>query len=121
MSRRSRPVFRAAAVALTLAGTAGCMLSRTRVLDPLSPAERSTAVALRTHVEAIAAEPHNLEHYPALQRAASYIDGRFSAAGYAATRQTFQVGAMQAANIEAEVQGQRHPERIVVIGAHYDS
>jgi Zn-dependent M28 family amino/carboxypeptidase len=117
-----RGAVRLWAVLLTLLGTAGCgLLSRVRHLAPLTTAERDGAIVLRRHVEALAAEPHNVTFYPALRGAAEYIEARFHEAGYAPRRQAYVVSGREVANIEVERVGTMRPERIVVIGAHYDS
>ena len=41
---------------------------------PVTEGERDVAQRLRSHVEAIASEPHNIAHYPALERSAAYIE-----------------------------------------------
>jgi Zn-dependent M28 family amino/carboxypeptidase len=113
---------RVVALVLTLLGTVACgVLSRIRHLAPLTTAERDAAVVLRRHVEAIAAEPHNVTFYPALQRAAEYIELRFREAGYVPRRQAYLVSGREVANIEVERVGTTRPEQIAVIGAHYDA
>jgi acetylornithine deacetylase/succinyl-diaminopimelate desuccinylase-like protein len=87
----------------------------------LTPNEHAIAIALRRHVLAISTAPRNLRHYESLQRAAAYIDEEFSRAGYAPRHQVFEVEGRRVANIEAEQRGSRRAERILVIGAHYDS
>jgi hypothetical protein len=87
----------------------------------LTPDERAVSTALRRHVLAIASAPRNLWHYESLQRTAAYIDEEFSRAGYVPRRQVFEVEGRRVANIEAERRGSRRPDRIFVIGAHYDS
>lgn len=113
------------AVLLTLIGTAksAIVVSRTRQLGELSPRELEVAAALRRHVEAIASEPHNIAHYPALQRAATYIEQQLQRAGYTPMRQSYLVGPHEVANIEAEHAAAPAPgrTRVVVFGAHYDS
>jgi hypothetical protein len=86
-----------------------------------TPDERAVSTALRRHVLAIASAPRNLWHYESLQRTAAYIDEEFSRAGYVPRRQVFEVEGRRVANIEAERRGSRRPERVLVIGAHYDS
>ena len=49
---------------------------------PPTAAETDLAERLRRHVEAIASEPHNVAHYPALERSAAYIEGELKALGY---------------------------------------
>jgi Zn-dependent M28 family amino/carboxypeptidase len=60
-------------------------------------------------------------HYESLQRADAYISGELTRAGYHPRRQVYEVAGRQVANIEAERRGSHQPDRIVVIGAHYDS
>jgi Zn-dependent M28 family amino/carboxypeptidase len=62
-----------------------------------------------------------LRHYESLQRTAAYIDEEFSRAGYDPRHQVFEVEGRRVANIEAERLGSRRPDRVLVIGAHYDS
>jgi Zn-dependent M28 family amino/carboxypeptidase len=114
--------LRTAAVVATVVGTAGSLLlSRGRQLAPLTAEEQRTALALRRHVEAIASEPHNIRHPSALRRAEDYITATFRAAGYTPARRPYRVALSEVANVEAERRGRTHPERIVVVGAHYDS
>jgi Zn-dependent M28 family amino/carboxypeptidase len=87
----------------------------------LTPEEPAVAAALQRHVVAIASAPRNLWHYESLRRAAAYIDDEFRQAGYDPRHQTFEVEGCRVANIEAERHGSRRPDRILVIGAHYDS
>jgi len=87
----------------------------------LTPKEHAIARALRRHVIALADTPRNLWHYQSLQRAAAYIDEAFTRAGYHPRHQVFDVEGRRIANIEAEQHGRHRPDRILVIGAHYDS
>jgi Zn-dependent M28 family amino/carboxypeptidase len=86
-----------------------------------TPEEQTIAAALRRHVAAIANSPRNLSRFESLQRAAAYIDGELTRAGYDPRHQAYEVAGRQVANIEAERRGSRRPARIIVIGAHYDS
>lgn len=90
-------------------------------LTALTPDEHVIAAALRRHVVAIADTPRNLWHYESLQHAAAYIDGEFTRAGYQPRHQVYEVEGRRVANIEAERLGNRRSDRILVIGAHYDS
>ena len=56
-----------------------------------------------------------------LRAAADYIERELRSYRYAPERQTFEVGGHAFANIEAEIKGTKHPENILVIGAHYDT
>lgn len=63
----------------------------------------------------------NLNRYPQLCEAADYIESKFVEFGFEPKRQTFQVQREDCFNIEAELTGMTEPEKIVIIGAHYDS
>lgn len=56
-----------------------------------------------------------------LMQTASYIAGQFSSFGYSVARQQFSYRGSTYENIEAELTGVGAPERILVIGAHYDT
>jgi Zn-dependent M28 family amino/carboxypeptidase len=94
----------------------------------VSPTSSSAAPALaerlRTHVSAIASQEHNTATPLALERAAAYIETALTGAGYTPTRQEYAAGGQRVRNIEGAVgnvaKGKR-PERIFIVGAHYDS
>jgi Zn-dependent M28 family amino/carboxypeptidase len=94
----------------------------------VSPTSSSAAPALaerlRTHVSAIASQEHNTATPLALERAAAYIETTLAQAGYTPTRQEYAAGGQRVRNIEVAVgnvaKGKR-PERIFIVGAHYDS
>lgn len=79
---------------------------------------------LRAHVSAIASNEHNMGTPRALERAAVYIETALASAGYQPTRQEYTGGGQRVRNIEAAVgnvaKGKR-PDRIFIVGAHYDS
>jgi Zn-dependent M28 family amino/carboxypeptidase len=82
------------------------------------------AERLRGHVNAIASREHNTGTPLELERAAVYIETALTRAGYRPTRQEYMAGGQRVRNIEATVgnvaQGKR-PDRIFIVGAHYDS
>jgi hypothetical protein len=93
-------------------------------LPPADDAITSLAAELRGDVELLAVEigERNVGRRPeALARAADWLEGEFRKAGYQPQRQTYRVGEVDCANIEAQRPGTAHPEQIVVVGAHYDS
>ena len=59
--------------------------------------------------------------YPALMRAAEYIEACLHGSGYETTRQTYEVSRLPVSNIEAVRPGGKKAEEIVVVGAHYDT
>jgi Zn-dependent M28 family amino/carboxypeptidase len=94
--------------------------------NPTSAASAAPELAerLRGHVSAIASTEHNTGTPRALERAAVYIETALTSAGYRPTRQEYMAGGQRVRNIEAAVgnvaQGKR-PDRIFIVGAHYDS
>jgi hypothetical protein len=90
---------------------------------PVTVAERDLAARLRRHVEAIASVPHNVEHYPALERSAAYIETELKALGYTPQAQVYDIGAKPVRNIAVELApaGTTAATPSLVVGAHYDS
>ncbi|MBM3271558.1 MAG: M28 family peptidase [Candidatus Sericytochromatia bacterium] len=78
---------------------------------------------LRTRVRVIAGSigERNLLKYGALKRARDFIEKELRAAGLAPERQSFHVGPLKVDNIETAIHGARLPEKILVVGAHYDT
>jgi hypothetical protein len=91
-------------------------------LLPLGSGDQPLLADLRAHVVAVASEEHNIKHPQALERSARYIETALAAFGYAVTRQEFDTGGVRVRNLEVAVAA-RAPaaQRLVVIGAHYDS
>jgi Zn-dependent M28 family amino/carboxypeptidase len=78
---------------------------------------------LKGHVGALAEEigPRNVFFPAKLKAAADYIRTFWEDLGYAVTVQTFEVEATSCGNLSVEVLGGSKPEKIVVVGAHYDT
>jgi Zn-dependent M28 family amino/carboxypeptidase len=89
-------------------------------LLPFDAAERDLATRLRAHVTAIASEEHNVAHPAALERAARYLESVLAREGYAPKRQEFDAGGVKVRNLEVTLGG-APAQKLVVIGAHYDS
>ena len=85
--------------------------------------EARLAVGLEADVRHLAGPlaDRNVYSPKVLDAAVRWLEGRFAACGYATTRQTYQDSGEACHNVIAELRGTRHPERIFVIGAHYDS
>jgi len=86
--------------------------------------EASLATRLHTHVAAIASQEHNTATPQQLEQAAGYIENVLGSEGYAIRRQSYQAGGQTVRNIEvsrSSVAPGAKPERIFIIGAHYDS
>jgi Zn-dependent M28 family amino/carboxypeptidase len=79
---------------------------------------------LERHVSEIASQERNTRTPRSLESAAVYIEKTLAEAGYRSTRQEYAAGGRRVHNIEASIgnvaQGRR-PERIFIVGAHYDS
>src|SRR5687768_4929247 len=88
-------------------------------IDGLHP----EAPRLFAHVEMLAGTigERNVWRYDNLQRAAEYIEGKFTRYGYEARRQTYEVSRVPVSNIESSRTGTSHPDEIVLLGAHYDT
>jgi acetylornithine deacetylase/succinyl-diaminopimelate desuccinylase-like protein len=92
-------------------------------LPPLDPEEAEVADRLRLHVAKLAAEigPRHVHRPRALAEARDYIAAQLGSLGYPLSRQTYEVAGLEVTNVEAEQRGREHPDRILVVGAHYDS
>ena len=82
-----------------------------------------TAARLSRHVSRLAGEigERNVFHPQALQAAEDYIRQRWQQQGYAVTPQDYVAMGVRSANLEITRRGSRHPEEIILPGAHYDS
>ncbi len=84
----------------------------------------SLAERMRQHVAAVASEEHNTRRPAQLERAAIYIETTLEKAGYTPARQEYEAGGQKVRNVEvavANVAKGKRPERIFIVGAHYDS
>jgi hypothetical protein len=90
---------------------------------PPTAAETDLAERMARHVKAIASEPHNVDHYPALERSAAYIEGELKALGYTPQSQVYEADGKSVRNISVELAPAGAPRETesLVIGAHYDS
>ena len=85
----------------------------------LTTAQKSLALTLKEHVVAIASEPHNTEHLPALAKSAAYIESQLKSDGYVITQQFFIEDRVH--NIAVSLEPTGKVTQTVIIGAHYDS
>ncbi len=110
-----------AAVALAPAIFAACG-SGSQPPDPVALAGRVREDALRAHVETLASGPRNgLAQPDAAGAAARYIEERLDDAGLAVRRQDVAFGGVSLPNVIGERRGDVCPERIFIVGAHYDT
>jgi Zn-dependent M28 family amino/carboxypeptidase len=78
---------------------------------------------LRQDVEMLATTigPRYVSRPRSLRAAAGYLEKRLREAGYAPTRQGFDVNGVLCENVVAELPGTARPDEIVVVGGHYDT
>ncbi len=82
-----------------------------------------TAQQLRKHVTHLAQTigERNVFHPHALHAAQEYIETTWRGQGYDIVSQQYSVNGVRSANLEVTRTGIRFPEKIILIGAHYDS
>ncbi len=92
-------------------------------LPPLSEDESALSYLLQEDVIKIAEDigERNLKQYQNLSDTADFIELSFSGSGYKVKRYDYEVGGKTCSNLEVEITGSEKPEKIVVIGAHYDT
>jgi len=92
-------------------------------LLPMTEAEIQLSGALRSQVEKIASEIgiRCLQRLSALRATEGYLEQSFREMGYEPMIQEYQARGVTVRNLSVEIRGQNHPERIFVVGAHYDS
>ena len=77
--------------------------------------------SLKRHVENIHFDRSPYEGYPKLEQAAHYIAGEFLGVGLDVKEDRFQWEGKTYKNIVAEKRGRTSPERVFILGAHYDT
>jgi Zn-dependent M28 family amino/carboxypeptidase len=91
---------------------------------PPDAVQTDMAKQMRRHVVAIASTEHNTRTSLRLDDAASYLEAELASYGYQVTRQEYQHANQRVRNLEVSVSniapGQK-PERVFIVGAHYDS
>lgn len=92
-------------------------------LPPETPQEAFICSELQLHVETLAVGigERNFEHYDKLNAAADYIEQSFLKTGLPVERQAYNIKDKIYYNIEAEKKGLHQPDKIIIVGAHYDS
>jgi len=121
--------IRAASLTLLLAGSVMGMLRFMTSMPGKSPtslkALPSSAAAIqeeiRSHLDSLARSERNIWQRPTMEQAAGHIEAAFQSMGMSVHRQTFEAFGVPVANLEAELLGIARPEKILVIGAHYDT
>lgn len=92
-------------------------------LPPLTDSQIVLSNELKTDVIALADTigERNVWKYANLTSSADYIQSALEQEGFTVTRQEFQANTKTCCNLAVEITGQKFPDEIIVIGAHYDS
>jgi Zn-dependent M28 family amino/carboxypeptidase len=90
-------------------------------LPPPGPDQARLRDRLKEHVRVLAVDigERNAEHITTLDQTADYIRDQFRSFGYAPTVREF--GEKRYRNVSVEIHGNRRPNQIIVVGAHYDT
>lgn len=78
-------------------------------------------LAALVHSLAVTIGPRSYQDPANLNAAADFISRRLASFGYDLIAQPYQVGELTVRNIIAERRGTDQPDRVIVIGAHYDT
>jgi len=76
---------------------------------------------LKGHVKSIHFDRNPYDHYLELEQAAKYIEKEFLKTGLEVKEDSFQWEGRSYKNIVAEKQGATFPQRVFILGAHYDT
>lgn len=92
-------------------------------LPALTPDEQTVESNLRKTVNYVAGTigERNVIAYQPLEKTAQFIETSFSAMGYGVQHQEYTVQMRKVRNLIAEIRGDKKPQEILVIGAHYDT
>jgi hypothetical protein len=92
-------------------------------LQPLSSEEREVCNNIKQHISVLAEKigERNIWKYDNLKASASYIEKAITEMGYEVKKQEYMVMGERVENLEWELTSERHPEEIILVGAHYDS
>jgi hypothetical protein len=92
-------------------------------LQPLSSEEREVCNNIKQHISVLAEKigERNIWKYVNLKASASYIEKAITEMGYEVKKQEYMVMGEHVENLEWELTSERHPEEIILVGAHYDS
>jgi Zn-dependent M28 family amino/carboxypeptidase len=92
-------------------------------LPPLTDEHLELRSELRRHIDALASQigDKNIFNHHNLSDAADYIESALTDANCSPRRQDYQAEGKTCSNLEVQLTGQKFPDQIVVIGAHYDS
>ena len=92
-------------------------------LPAFDDADHAIAKRFEAHVTELCKNPagRNFIEKKGLDAARKYIAGQFESSGYKVKFNEYQINGDVVANIEVELTGSSHPEKIIIVGAHYDA
>jgi len=92
-------------------------------LPPASPSQQRLAERLRAHVEVLAGAigERNSARPAGLDSAAAYVERELAASGLRVASHGYAVAGRRFRNLEVAIPGTSEPDRVLVVGAHYDS
>jgi len=92
-------------------------------LQPLSAYEQEVSTKLKQQISMLAEKigERNIYQHSNLKASAYYIERAMTELGYEVSKQEYVVKDVPVENLEWELVGVRHPEEIILVGAHYDS
>ncbi len=93
------------------------------IVEGARPGLSALRSRLEGHVTALASEigERHVLRPGALRAAADHIEQEWRAQGYEVKDRTYEVGGVRCSNLEATCTGRPAPERILLLGAHYDT
>jgi hypothetical protein len=80
-----------------------------------------TIEQLRDHVQSIHFDRNPYDRFQELEQVAEYIHRNFQTYHLQVTREPFQWEGQQVCNVIGEKKGEISPEKVIILGAHYDS
>ena len=92
-------------------------------LPAFDDADHAIAKRFEAHVTELCKNPagRNFIEKKGLDAARKYIAGQFESSGYKVKFNEYQINGDAVANIEVELTGSSHSEKIIIVGAHYDA
>ncbi|MBW4509820.1 MAG: M28 family peptidase [Scytonematopsis contorta HA4267-MV1] len=92
-------------------------------LPPLTVEESTLKDALQIDIKNLGGDikQRNSEYYESLQNTSKFLESSFNQASYTVNKQEYRIGEQSFTNLEVEITGVKHPDEIVIVGAHYDS
>ena len=83
--------------------------------------DKITIEQLRDHVQSIHFDRNPHDRYRELEQVAEHIRRKFESYGLRVTRESFEWEGVEVCNIIGEKKGEIYPEKVIILGAHYDS